>query len=64
MLSQQQVRGPDAHPLFKELGRKAGAPSWNFNKYLLDRDGKVVERFDSAVDPMSVRLRKSVESVL
>ena len=64
MLSQQQVRGPDAHPLFKELGRKVGAPSWNFNKYLLDRDGKVVERFDSAVDPMSVRLRKSVESVL
>lgn len=64
MLSQQKVRGPDAHPIFQELNRRAGEPSWNFNKYLLDRDGKVVERFDSSVDPMSVRLRGAVESVL
>jgi glutathione peroxidase len=64
MLSQQRVRGPDAHPIFRELGRQPGEPTWNFNKYLLDREGNVVERFDSTVEPMSARLRKSVESVL
>ena len=53
MLSQQKVRGPDAHPVFQELERSAGAPTWNFNKYLVDRDGTVVRRFDSRVDPMS-----------
>jgi glutathione peroxidase len=64
MLSQQKVRGPDAHPLFQELNRSAGPPEWNFNKYLVDRDGNVLERFDSAVDPMSPRMRAAVESVL
>jgi glutathione peroxidase len=64
MLSQQKVRGPDAHPLFKELNRSAGPPSWNFNKYLIDRDGKVIERFDSTVEPMSAQMRAAVEKVL
>lgn len=64
MLSQQNVVGPGAHPLFEELSRHTGAPSWNFNKYLIDRNGNVVERFDSSVDPMSARMRKAVESVL
>jgi glutathione peroxidase len=64
MLSQQKVRGPDAHPLFQELNRSAGPPEWNFNKYLVDRDGNVLERFDSAVDPMSPLMRAAVESVL
>ena len=64
MLSQQSVRGPEAHPLFKELGRAAGPPRWNFNKYLIDREGNIVRRFDSQVDPMSAELRTAVESVL
>ncbi len=64
MLSQQQVRGPNAHPVFQELGRKVGEPSWNFNKYLLDRDGNVVKRFGSGVEPMSEELREAVEALL
>lgn len=64
MLSRQRVRGPDAHPLFRELAAKAGEPSWNFNKYLIDREGNVVERFDSRVEPMSDRLREAVEKIL
>ena len=64
MVSRQAVRGPDAHPLFRELGRAAGPPTWNFNKYLVDRDGNVVRRFDSSVEPMSAELREAVESVL
>lgn len=38
--------------------------SWYFNKYLVHRDGNLVRRFDSSVDPMSAQLRKAVESVL
>jgi len=64
MLSQQKVRGPDAHPMFLELGRQAGEPTWNFNKYLVDRDGNVIERFDSRVEPMSETLRAAVEAIL
>lgn len=64
MLSQQKVRGPDAHPMFLELGRQAGEPTWNFNKYLVDRDGNVVGRFDSRVEPMSEELRAAVEAAL
>jgi glutathione peroxidase len=64
MLSEQKVRGADAHPLFTELARQAGAPSWNFNKYLVDRDGNVVRRFESSVKPMSDTLREALESFL
>ncbi|MDX2461689.1 MAG: glutathione peroxidase [Gammaproteobacteria bacterium] len=64
MLSEQKVLGPDAHALFREMSRVAGSPKWNFNKYLVDRDGNVVQRFDSGVGPMSSTLRKAVESVL
>lgn len=64
MLSAQRVRGPDAHPLFRELARRAGAPTWNFNKYLIDGNGDVVMRFQSAVDPMAPTLRAAVESLL
>ena len=64
MLSQQKVRGPDAHPMFRELGRRVGEPTWNFHKYLVDRNGNVVAHFDSRVEPMSETLRAAVESVL
>ena len=64
MLAQQHVTGPEAHPLFEELGRSAGAPRWNFTQYLLDRDGAVVKRFDSGVEPMSKALREAVEALL
>ena len=63
MLSPQRVRGPDAHPLFKELARRSGAPSWNFNKYLVAPSGGV-ERFDSSVDPMSSKVQRAVRSLL
>lgn len=64
MLAPQRVRGPDAHPVFQVLGRDAGEPTWNFNKYLIDRSGAIVQRFDSATDPMSSELRAAIEAVL
>ena len=64
MLAPQHVRGPNAHPIFKDLSNQAGLPNWNFNKYLLDRNGKVVQRFDSGVEPMSRAMLEAIEALL
>ena len=41
-----------AHPLYAELAARTGqAPQWNFHKYLVDRSGKRIESFGSAVEP-------------
>ena len=64
MLAPQHVRGPNAHPIFKHLSNQAGSPNWNFNKYLLDRNGKVVQRFDSGVEPMSRAMLEAIEASL
>jgi glutathione peroxidase len=47
MMAPVPVKGANAHPLFQEMARQAGAPRWNFYKYLLNADGKVVESWSS-----------------
>ena len=47
MFAKTEVTGDGAHPLFKDLG----APKWNFNKYLLDRNGTLVKRWGAGTDP-------------
>ena len=64
MLSPTAVTGSAANPVFQELGRRSGAPSWNFNKYLVSADGKVVQRFDSRVRPDSIELQQAIEQLL
>jgi glutathione peroxidase len=64
MLSPQHVKGPDANPVFRELARQTQAPNWNFNKYLVQRDGKVAQYFDSRVTPESQQFSDSVEKLL
>jgi glutathione peroxidase len=64
MLSPTPVTGRAANPVFQELNRRSGQPSWNFNQYLVSADGKVVERFDSGVRPDSAELQKAIERLL
>jgi glutathione peroxidase len=52
------------NPLFDRLAATAGAPSWNFNKYLVDRDGNVVERFDAATAPDDPVLGTRIDELL
>jgi glutathione peroxidase len=68
LFSKIPVKGPDADPFYKYLtglpGKQGGAITWNFNKFLIAPDGKVIEHFDSKVEPMSPDLTAKLEQVL
>ena len=68
MFSKIDVNGPQAHPLYKWLTSEARgilgtrAVKWNFTKFLIDRQGQVVDRFAPADKPEA--LRRAIEKVL
>jgi len=64
MLAPTPVRGAGANPVFRALGEAAGEPTWNFNKYLVDAEGRVVEHFPSGVRPDSAAFTAAIEKVL
>jgi glutathione peroxidase len=65
MFAPQAVTGAAAHPFYAGLAKAAGqAPRWNFHKYLLDRQGRVVASFPSAVEPLDARLTARIEQLL
>jgi glutathione peroxidase len=64
MFAKTKVKGPGANPLFAQLTRLAEAPGWNFHKYLIGRDGKLVSSYSSAVSPDSRRLRRDLQAAL
>lgn len=64
MLARQTVTGADAHPLFAWIGREAGSPRWNFHKYLVGRDGRLVSAYASATEPSSASLAEAIEGAL
>lgn len=51
MLATVPVKGENAHPLFQEVARQDTAPKWNFYKYLIDRDGKIISSNSSFTIP-------------
>lgn len=64
MFSKISVKGKDIHPLYAYLTGEKGGISWNFNKFLISPDGKVVARFDQKVEPMSKEIVSGIESNL
>jgi glutathione peroxidase len=64
VLADTKVTGADANSVFKELNRQTAEPKWNFTKYLVGADGKVVKRFDSAVKPDSAEFTAELEKLL
>lgn len=65
MFAKSSVKGEQANPLHAELARATGqAPKWNFTKYLIDRNGKVVEHYPSKVKPEDRELVARIEQLL
>lgn len=64
MIAPGPVTGSGANPVFLELNRQSEPPRWNFTKYVVNRDGEVVQRFPSQVRPEDRQLIEAVESVL
>jgi glutathione peroxidase len=64
MYGKVPVKGADKTPLYGYLTQTGGEVKWNFTKFLVDGDGKVIARFDSAVDPESAALTEAVEKAL
>ena len=61
------VKGNDQHPLYQYITKNSpyqGDIKWNFQKYLVDRNGNIVAKYLSAVDPMSKEVRSEVEKLI
>lgn len=69
MYAKISVKGVDQAPLYSYLTKETGAGlagdiKWNFTKFLVDRDGKVVQRFEPAVTPDSKEVTGAIEKLL
>ncbi len=70
MFSKIKVKGEGIHPLYQYLTAldtepaKAGDISWNFEKFLIGRDGKVVKRFSPRVKPDAPEVVEAIEAEL
>lgn len=64
MTEPQIVKGPDATHLFKVLAEQSSAPRWNFYKYVVDRQGKVIAHFSSLTKPDDPELIAAVEKAI
>ncbi len=68
LMAKIHVKGPEKHPLYVALtGPDAAFPGevkWNFQKFVINRNGKVVARFPSQTTPESPKLVQAIESAL
>jgi glutathione peroxidase len=58
------VPGPRQSPIYKFLGATGNLPAWNFSKYVVGKDGKVVAFFPSEVTPEAPALRNAIAKAL
>ena len=70
MFSKISVKGKDIHPLYAFLTDKKTNPgfggkiTWNFNKFLVDRTGAIVGRFDTKDEPLGDKIPRAVQEAL
>ena len=68
MFDKLHVKGAEQHALYKELSGKSatypGDVKWNFGKFLVGRDGKVLKRFEPSLKPESAELDQAIEEAL
>ena len=69
MFSKVSVKGDDQHPLFRYLTSAenpdfTGAIKWNFEKFLIDKNGKLIHRYRSSVKPQSEEITGAIQKAL
>jgi glutathione peroxidase len=67
MFDKIEVNGDNRHPLYTKLATVPGFPgkiTWNFNKFLIGRDGTIIKWFPSPVTPDSAELTQAIEAAL
>ena len=70
MFAKISVKGDDIHPLYRFLTGKETNPefsgdiTWNFNKFLVDRNGKIIDRFSTREKPEGEKIVQAIERAL
>lgn len=67
MAAKEIVSGDQAHPFYRWAKQTLGfgtAPKWNFHKYLIDRNGRLVDYFNSTTSPDATRVHEAIEKLL
>jgi glutathione peroxidase len=65
MFTKVNVRGAKAHPFYKNLAKETNStPKWNFWKYLIDKDGKVVKSYSMVTNPNGNKLVSMIDKLL
>lgn len=65
MFAKSSVKGKDMNPLFAALSKASGkSPGWNFHKYLIDKEGKLLANYGSSVSPDDKNLVAAIEKAL
>jgi glutathione peroxidase len=68
MFDKLHVKGPEQHPLYAALSGKEspfpGDVKWNFGKFLIGRDGRIIKRFEPKVAPDAPEVTQAIEAAL
>lgn len=67
LTEKQSVKGDDAHPFFRHVAETFGEdtlPRWNFHKYLVDPEGRLIGAWPSKVEPSGAEITGAIERAL
>src|SRR3982751_1392141 len=64
MFAKVETAGPSQSPIYRYLGTSGHLPAWNFAKYLIGKDGKIIAFFSSEVTPESRQVRTAINQAL
>ena len=64
MVASSKVKGDDANKVFAHIDEVSTSPKWNFFKYLIDTDGKVVNYYISSTKPSSDKINTAIKALL
>ncbi|HLI21868.1 MAG TPA: glutathione peroxidase [Stellaceae bacterium] len=64
LAAKEPVTGPKAHPFYQWVAKEAGAPKWNFHKYLIAPDGALAGAWPSRVAPEDSAITGAIEAAL